>query len=223
MSFVLIEVSKLIRSPHIRESGFRNRPESRKFLLVQSGILGFGIRNTSQGIWNPTKDWNPESKFHWQTIRNPVPGIWYLLRRIHNPVLSWIPLHGAISMGALLLAYLRRVDVNEFRVKSYAILSLQPRKPIYFFIFLKFQFSWRKQFTSIFLSTYISSQWAKNKENQFFKTLTTQCLMAVALKMGARWQHSYPFRLKGHNSSLALFKDYQRLLLRSDRRERAAT
>ena len=30
-------------------------PQSRNFLLVESGILGFGIRN-------PTKDWNPESK-----------------------------------------------------------------------------------------------------------------------------------------------------------------
>jgi len=28
-------------------------------LLVGSGILGFGIRNTAQGIRNPTNDWNP--------------------------------------------------------------------------------------------------------------------------------------------------------------------
>ena len=55
--------------------------ESREFLLVESGILGFGILNTAQGIRNPTvmrlesgvqvhliKDhgtetstWNPES------------------------------------------------------------------------------------------------------------------------------------------------------------------
>ena len=41
--------------PHVRECGFR--PDSSKFLLVESGILGFGIRN-------PTNDWNPESKFH---------------------------------------------------------------------------------------------------------------------------------------------------------------
>ena len=33
--------------------------ESVKFLLVESGILSFGIRNTAQGIRNPTKDWNP--------------------------------------------------------------------------------------------------------------------------------------------------------------------
>ena len=210
MSFVLIEVSKLIRSPHIRESGFRNRPESRKFLLVESGILGFGIRNTSEGIWNPTNDWNPESKFHWQTIRNPEPGIWYLLRRIHNPTLSWIPLHGAIFMGALFLAYLKRVDVNECRVKSYAILSLQTRKPIFFY-FSKILILLAETIYINFLISPISPQWAKNKENQFFKTLITQCSMAVALKMGATWGHSYPLPLKGHNSSLAPFKDYLRL------------
>ena len=39
-------------------------PRCVKFLLVESGILGFGIRNTAQGIQNPTKDWNPESKFY---------------------------------------------------------------------------------------------------------------------------------------------------------------
>ena len=43
-------------------------PESRKFLPVKSGILGFGIGNTHQGIRNPTDDWNPESKFHRQTL-----------------------------------------------------------------------------------------------------------------------------------------------------------
>ena len=52
-------------------------PESCKFLLVESGILGFGIQNTVVGIqnpssteedlesshWNPeTTAWNPESK-----------------------------------------------------------------------------------------------------------------------------------------------------------------
>ena len=33
--------------------------ECDKILLVESGILGFGIRNTAR---NPTNDWNPESK-----------------------------------------------------------------------------------------------------------------------------------------------------------------
>ena len=38
--------------------------ESGKFLLVKSGILGTGIRNTAQGIRNPSYDWNPESQYH---------------------------------------------------------------------------------------------------------------------------------------------------------------
>ena len=45
-------------------------PESKKFLLVESGILGFRIRNTAQGIRNPTNNWNPESKFHWQRLES---------------------------------------------------------------------------------------------------------------------------------------------------------
>ena len=58
-------------SPHVKESGFQNpgnfciwNPESWKFLLVESGILGLGIRNTGVGIRNPTNNSNPESKFH---------------------------------------------------------------------------------------------------------------------------------------------------------------
>ena len=35
-------------------------PEAGKFSLVECGILGFGIRNSVQGIRNPTNDWNPE-------------------------------------------------------------------------------------------------------------------------------------------------------------------
>ena len=38
-------------------------PEFVKFLLVESIILGFGIRNTAEGIRNSNGDWNPESKF----------------------------------------------------------------------------------------------------------------------------------------------------------------
>ena len=39
-------------------------PEFGKFLIVESGILGFEIQNTAQGIQNPTNDWNPESTFY---------------------------------------------------------------------------------------------------------------------------------------------------------------
>ena len=50
-----------------------------EILPVESKILGFGIWNTAQGIWNP------ESKFHWQRGQNPVPGMW-------NPeFMAWNP------------------------------------------------------------------------------------------------------------------------------------
>ena len=39
--------------------------ESGKFLLAESGILA---------LENHANDWNSESKFYWQKIRNPVPG-----------------------------------------------------------------------------------------------------------------------------------------------------
>ena len=80
-------------------------PESGKFLLAdtgigenllaESGILGFRIRNTAQGVWNPTNDWYPQSKFHWKKLKssswnlesgiwNLESGIWNQLRGIHN-------------------------------------------------------------------------------------------------------------------------------------------
>ena len=40
--------------------------ESEKCLLVEYGFLGFEIRNTAQGIRNPTNELSQESKFHWQ-------------------------------------------------------------------------------------------------------------------------------------------------------------
>ena len=54
-------------SPHVVKSGFRNarnfcewNSESEIFLLVGSGNLGFGIRNTAQGVRNPTNDLESE-------------------------------------------------------------------------------------------------------------------------------------------------------------------
>ena len=80
-------------------------PESGKFLLVESQILGFRIPNTAQGVWNPTNEWNLEFKFHWQKIRNPVSGIGNPVPGIRNPFLgiqiprlSWNPLHGASQL-----------------------------------------------------------------------------------------------------------------------------
>ena len=56
--------------------------ESRKISLLESGILGCGIRNSTQEIWNATSDWNPESKFDWQIVdsstKNPESTAWNL-------------------------------------------------------------------------------------------------------------------------------------------------
>ena len=46
-------------------------PGSEKLLLVESGILGFGIRNVAQGIRNLTEHWNPESR-----TRDPESTAW---------------------------------------------------------------------------------------------------------------------------------------------------
>ena len=39
-------------------------PGSGEILFVESGVVGFGIRNSARGIRNPTNKWNPESTFH---------------------------------------------------------------------------------------------------------------------------------------------------------------
>jgi len=45
-------------------------PESGQFLLVESGILYFAMRNTAQGIRNPTNDSNLQFRFHWQRLES---------------------------------------------------------------------------------------------------------------------------------------------------------
>ena len=66
-------------------------PESVKFFLVESGILGFGIQNKAQGIRNPTKDLNPEStkkdSNQLPGIRNPRRGILKSKTVLHS--LTW--------------------------------------------------------------------------------------------------------------------------------------
>ena len=66
--------------------------EYNKFLLVESGDVGFGIWNSALGVQNLANDnyWNPESKFHRQGIQSPVVGIRNPWHRIQNPILSWI-------------------------------------------------------------------------------------------------------------------------------------
>ena len=79
-----IAAFKGIRIPESNEFFLWN-PDSRKFFAR-------GIQNL--GLWNPEYiSRNPESKFHWQRIRNPVPGIRNPWRGVQNPRLYWMPLH----------------------------------------------------------------------------------------------------------------------------------
>jgi len=75
-----------MRSPHVKESGFRNK---RNFFRVESGILDFGIRNIGPEIRNPTNG----------RIRNPSStykenGIHCAEQSRQNLRQSWIPLQG---------------------------------------------------------------------------------------------------------------------------------
>ena len=89
------EFSAAVRARQNWSSADNLNPESGKFLPLESEILDFGIRNTTQGIRNPFHDWNPDSKSHWERIQNRVPGLWTPRRGIQNPNVSWIPLHWA--------------------------------------------------------------------------------------------------------------------------------
>ena len=48
--------------PEMFACGIRNLGKFCSWNIKKSAILGFGMRNTAQGIRNPTNDWNPESK-----------------------------------------------------------------------------------------------------------------------------------------------------------------
>ena len=68
---------------------------------MESEILGFAILNSAQRIWNPTNDWNLESKFtDKDSLPNPVPQVRNPQREIKNPRLSYITIHGAKDIVA---------------------------------------------------------------------------------------------------------------------------
>ena len=89
--------------------------------ILESGILGFGIRN-------PAVKWNSESKFHWQRILNPQRGI-------QNPRLSWISLQGAISFmkqgwtcaKCLLFFFLPQLSPQKPLLKTHDVYLSQER------------------------------------------------------------------------------------------------
>lgn len=66
-----------------------------QFLLVESGILGFGILNSGQEIRNPANDWSPKSTLQWQRIRNPPRGV-------QNPRMCQFTLHRVITVSDVL-------------------------------------------------------------------------------------------------------------------------
>ena len=100
--WILIKIERLgLRRS--RPRGFRVRLDigiRQKILLLPSGILGFGIRNTAQRIRNPCNDWNPESNFYWKRLETDS-GIRSPLRGIQNPKLSWIPVYWVIDTHSL--------------------------------------------------------------------------------------------------------------------------
>ena len=66
-----------VRFVNIRESGFRN---------PRRGPGSLCLRDPDFQLWKP------ESKFHWQRIPNPAPGIWNPCRGIQNPRLPYMGL-----------------------------------------------------------------------------------------------------------------------------------
>ena len=66
-----------VRFVNIRESGFRT---------PGSGPESLCLRDPDFQLWKP------KSKFHWQRIRNPAPGIWNPCRGIPNPRLPYMGL-----------------------------------------------------------------------------------------------------------------------------------
>ena len=94
-----IDVLQSTLSLRVRECG--RISECGKYLLVDSGIRQFFFCGSRYpGLWNPgyssrnqesTDNWNPESKFHWLRIQNPVPWIRNPWRGIQNPRLFYIP------------------------------------------------------------------------------------------------------------------------------------
>ena len=106
-------------SPTVRDFQFENlgnfylwNPESGKVLLVQSGFLGFGIRNTAQRIRNSTNDWNPESTFHWQRLEFRIHGVEFSTYGCFGfpGAKSFI----ALNWSYLLLLYFARLNFREF-------------------------------------------------------------------------------------------------------------
>ena len=73
--------------------------ECENIVLVELGILDFGIRNTAQGIRYPLTIKIQNPSFTNKDL-NTVPGIRNPLHGIQTPKLSWMgPLHGVACVA----------------------------------------------------------------------------------------------------------------------------
>ena len=92
---ITISITKISQNnSRLIQSRIRENQESRKILLLESGILGFGIWKTAQGIWNPlTIGIQNPSKSSTDKDWNPVPGLQNPRSGIQDLRLSWIPLY----------------------------------------------------------------------------------------------------------------------------------
>ena len=67
----------------------------------ESGTKNCGIRNTTQGVRNPTNDWEIQNSSSIDKDWNPVPRFQNTRRGIQNPGRSWIPLHRTNGISAI--------------------------------------------------------------------------------------------------------------------------
>ena len=120
-------------SPYLRKYGFRNpknfwswNPQAGKIWIMESGILGFGIRNTARGIQNPANDWNAE----YYRIQVPLTKIWNPGTGIGNPG------RGIRNPDSLTWRQWIEVNLKYVEFQNYAILKMKVRWLVSSFFFL---------------------------------------------------------------------------------------
>jgi len=94
--------SPTVDLPHERQSRFRNLANFCSW-IPESCAFESRIQFKESRI--PANNWSPESEFHWQGIKNPVPGIRDLQRGVQNPRLSWITSLGVNRWSRNLIIY----------------------------------------------------------------------------------------------------------------------
>ena len=105
-------------SLHVRESGNLLLLESgilKVILLMESGILSFGIRNTAH-------DWNPESKFYWQILESST-SVESGIHSVESRIQDWNPESGnflLVESGILEVIFLMESGILTFGIRNTA-------------------------------------------------------------------------------------------------------